>query len=111
MYEEIGTEKMNEIVFQINHINDVFRLVRLLERKFDFVSTIVTRGDVEAEYGDMWEYEGDGRREMTEAQWEEFSHDWFWSKGHADIMWDGIPNAIRWDLRERGLVPETAVVE
>jgi len=110
MYAEIGTEKMTEIISEINHINDVFRIVRLLERKFDFVSTIVTRGDVESEFCDAWEFEGEERREMTEAQWEEFSHDWFWSKGHTDIMWDGVTDAIRWDLRERGYLPATAVI-
>lgn len=109
-YEKLSDEQMDAILFQINHIDDVFRLIRALEHKFDFVSTLVTRGDVECEYGDMWEHEGSERREMSDDDWDKFSQEWFWRKGSGDVMWDGVTDAIRWDLREAGLAPKETVI-
>lgn len=111
MYNKLTDDELNALISQVNHMEDVFRIIRTLERKFDFVSALVTRSDVEDEFGEAWEYEGDARREMTYDQWYRFSNDWFWTTGHLDIMWDGVPNAIRWELRELGFLPKEAVVE
>ena len=111
MYEKLTTEEMTEVVSKINHIHDVFRIIRALEAKFEFVSTLVTRGDVDGEFAEAWEFDGPGRRNMTDDEWEKFTQEWFWRKGHSDVMWEGVVDAIRWDLREANLLPETAVVE
>jgi hypothetical protein len=111
MYDKLTTEEMINVISKINHIDDVFRLLHALEHKFTFVSTIVTRGDVEEEFSQAWEFDGTGRREMTEDEWEKFSQEWFWRKGASEVFWEDVPTAIRFDLREAGLLPETAVVE
>lgn len=116
MYRELDPAEMGAIVSQINHINDVFRLLAHLEHKFEFRSTLVTRSDVEDEFRQAWEFDPDTPSEgplpsMTEEQWETFAAEWFWRKGYSDIFWDGVVEAIRWDLREAKIIPEDAVVE
>ena len=111
MYPQLEPEEMKEVISKINHINDVFRIILALEQKFEFVSTLVTRGDVEEEFAQAWEFDGPGRREMSEDEWEKFTQEWFWRKGHSEVMWEGVVEAIRWDLREANLLPATAVVE
>jgi hypothetical protein len=59
----------------------------------------------------MWEYEGDERRAMSDEDWDKFRQEWFWRKGYSDVMWEGVTEAIRWDLREAGLTPKEAVIE
>ena len=110
-YEKLAEEPLNDVISRINHIDDVFRLIRALERKFEFVSTLVTRGDVDEEFSQIWEFEGDGRRQMSDDDWDKFTQEWFWRKGHSDVMWDGVIDAIRWDLREANLCPKEMVVE
>jgi hypothetical protein len=112
MYDKLTTEEMTEVVSKINHIDDVFRLLHALEHKFTFVSTMVTRADVEEEYSQAWRYEGGHfGLEMSEEDWEKFSQEWFWRKGASEVFWEDVSTAIRFDLREAGLLPETAVVE
>lgn len=116
MYEKLSVEEMTDVVSKINHIDDVFRLLYHLEHKFTFRSTLITRGDVEQEFLHAWEVDpdahpGGGRRSMTEEQWEKFATEWFWREGYSDILWDGVSEAIWWDLREAKLIPETSVVE
>lgn len=115
MYRELDPAEMGAIVSQINHINDVFRLLAHLEHKFEFRSTLVTRGDVEEEFLHAWEVDFDARpggshRSMTEDQWERFASEWFWRKGYSDIFWDGVREAIQTDLHEANLVPKTSAV-
>lgn len=109
-YEKLSDEQMDAVVSQINHIDDVFRLMWRLENKFEFIGSVVTRGDVESEYGDMWEFDGPERREMTQEEWDKFRQEWFWRKGYSEVMWEGVTEAIRWDLREAGLAPKQAVI-
>jgi hypothetical protein len=117
MYDKLTAEEMNEAISKINHIDDVFRLLHALEHKFTFVSTIVTRGDVEEEFLRSWKFDSDTHPgegplpSMTEEQWEKFAAEWFWRKGSSEILWDGVTEAIRWDLLEANLVPRTTVVE
>jgi hypothetical protein len=109
--QKLSDDQMDAIVSQINDIDDMFSVLWRLERKFEFIGSVVTRGDVESEFGDMWEFEGTERREMTQEQWDKFRQEWFWRKGHSEVMWDGVIGAIRWDLREAGLAPGTAVID
>lgn len=110
-YEQLPVDALQGIVSQVNHIDDMFRLMWALERKFECVGTIITRLDVNDEYGFMWECEGGERRDLSDEDWDKFRGQWFWQKGHSEVMWDGCNEAIRWDLREAGLAPKEAVIE
>lgn len=94
-------------------VDDLIDIIICLEFHYDIRLTAVTRDDVESEYQDVWEWESDdGKRpKMTEDEWQKFRSQWFWRKGHSEIMWDGVTDAICWDLREAGLLPPQAVVE
>ena len=104
------------IAFIKEHAKDVHDIVDLiisLEREYDFRTCLVTRSDVQDEFEESWQFDSNEgeRREMTEEEWQKFRSDWFWSKGHSEVMWDGVIEAIRWDLRELDLVPKDTVSE
>ena len=48
LYKKLTDDEMNAVISQVNHIEDVFRLMWRLEHKFEFVGSVVTRGDVES---------------------------------------------------------------
>ena len=103
-------EKIDSLVSHIDNMDDVINTLIALERKFDIKCAVVTRDDVNEEFSQCHEFDGDGAREMTDADWDKFASEWFWRKGHSEIMWDGVSDAIRWDLREAGIIPKTSVV-
>lgn len=114
--ETVQHDKRDELIATIKEsaktLDDLIDLIIGLEWHYDIRLTAVTRDDVESEYQETWEFEGDEKRpKMTEDEWEKFRSQWFWRKGHSEIMWDGVTDAIRWDLREAGLLPTQAVVE
>jgi hypothetical protein len=91
--------------------DDIVQVLIALESEYDIRIGVVTRGDVEDEFHQAWLFDGEENRQLTDAEWEEFSQDWFWLKGHSEVFWDGnIVEAIRYDLRDRGLLPKGAVV-
>ena len=92
-------------------IDDIVDLIIGLESVYDFRASLITRNDVESEFEDAWEFDGQEKREMTDEEWQKFRSEWLWRKGHSEIMWDGVTDAIRWDLREADLLPKNSVVE
>lgn len=98
------------IKMRATDIDDIVEVLIALEQEYDIRTTVVTRNDVEEEFHQAWLFDGEKDRRMTDAEWEEFRQDWFWKEGHSEVMWEGVTDAIRWDLRDRGLLPkETAV--
>lgn len=95
----------------INTREELINALIALERKFDVRISVVTRGDVNDEFSQCHEFDGEGARDMTDEEWDKFRSQWFWRKGHSEIMWDSVPDAIRWDLRDAGLLPVGSVVE
>lgn len=96
--------------------NSVLKLLNHIERIHQCRISLITRRDVEDEYRDIMLFEATDPDEpvetkMTDDQWETFRHSWFWRKGYSEIMWDGVMEAVRWDLREEGLVPYSVVIE
>jgi len=110
MKHETRDELIAFIKERAKDIDDIVDLVIGLESVYEFRACLVTRNDVEGEFEDAWEFENETRK-MTQSDWEKFCSDWFWRKGHSEILWDGVSDAIRWDLRDQGLLPKTAVVE
>ena len=92
-------------------IYDIVDLIVGLESLYDFRASLVTRNDVESEFEEAWEFDGARTRKMTDEEWQKFRSEWFWRKGHYEVMWDGVADAIRWDLRDCELLPKTDVVE
>lgn len=103
-------EKAERLVAEVTNLDEVFTLIRELEHAFDLRVSMITRRDVEEEYSTMWDYEGVETKELSPEQWEKFKDEWLWRKGYNDVMWEGVTEAIRWDLREAGLTPEEAVI-
>jgi hypothetical protein len=91
-------------------LDGLLDIIVALEWEYPVRISLVTKGDVESEFEEAWLFDGAEERQMTEEEWEKFRSEWFWRKGHSDIMWDGVTDAIRWDLREAGLLPKDAVV-
>lgn len=91
-------------------IYDVIDLIVGLESLYDFRAAIVTRNDVEGEFEESWEFNGARARKMTDEEWQKFCSEWFWRKGHSEVMWDGVSEAVRDDLRELNLVPTDIVI-
>lgn len=106
----MNNEKFDALVTGINSLDEAIDTIIALERKFDIRCAVVTRGEVNEEYSQCHEFDGDGARNMSDDEWEKFAHEWFWTKGHSEIMWEGVSDAIRWDLRDAGLIPKTSVV-
>lgn len=94
----------NNIVAQLTDESDVVELLLALERRFPVRFAVVTKGDVNGEFQFLLEAEGKEIRDMTDDEWDKFASEWFWRKGHSEIMWNDIPNAIHWDLRQAGIV-------
>lgn len=104
-------ERLASLTANINTHDDLIDTLVLLQEKFDVRICAVTRGYVNDEFSQAHEFDGDGPRDLTDAEWEKFTDEWFWTKGYAEVMFSDVPNAIRWDLREASLVPQTTVVE
>lgn len=92
-------------------MDEVFALLREIEREHHCRISMVTKDDVNDIYNLALASEGINRQDMTDEQWEKFTYTWFWAKGYAEIMWDGVQEAVAWDMRDEGIVPETVVVE
>lgn len=108
----MANDKRPEIIsFIKEHIKTTDDLVDLLiglEGAFDIRVCVVTRGDVESEFEEAWSTDGQTRT-MSDNEWESFRSEWFWRKGHSEIMWDGVTDAIRWDLMDLKLLPSSSV--
>jgi hypothetical protein len=111
MKHDLRDEMLAYIKARVTDIDDIVDLIIGLEPLYDFRACLVTRNDVESEFEDSWRFDSDEHRKMTEGEWQKFCSDWFWRKGHSEVMWDGVADAIRWDLRDCELLPKTAVVE
>ena len=103
-------EKIDSLVAHIESVDDAISAIIGLERKFNIRSAVITRGEVNDEFSQCHEFDGDGARDMTDQEWDKFTDEWFWRKGSSEIMWDGVSDAIRWDLREAGLIPNSSVL-
>lgn len=94
----MDTEKRDLILRQITEhavtTDDVLDILIGLEFYYDIRIAILTRGDVEDTFLRRNE------RNMTHDDWEKFRSGWLWRKGHTEIMWGGIPDAIEWELRD-----------
>ncbi len=111
----MSRDKRDEMVAfikeRVKDFDDLVDLLIGLEHAYDIRTCVVTRNDVESEYEEAWLFDGEEGRKMTDEDWEKFRSEWFWRKGHSEIMWDGVIDAIRWDLRDVDLLPKGAVVE
>ncbi len=110
MKHETRDEIIAFIKERANDIYDIAELIMSLESVYEFRACLVTRKDVEDAFEEAWDFEG-GKRTMTQSEWEKFCSDWFWRKGHYEVMWDGVGGAIQWDLLDNKLLPQTAIVE
>lgn len=106
MIENLDTD----MIIQSMTEEEVFALVRSLERHHDVRITMITKNDVNDVYRMALASEGIDRRDLTDEEWEKFSRSWFWQKGHLDIMWEGVQEAVAWDLREEKIIPETVII-
>lgn len=113
--EPVQHDKRDELIATITEsvktLDDLIDLIIGLEFHYDIRLTAVTRDDVEGEYQELWAIAGEKHPKMTEDEWEKFRSQWFWKKGHSEIMWDGVTDAICWDLWLAGLLPKEEVVE
>jgi hypothetical protein len=92
-------------------MDEVFALTREIEREHHCRISMVTKEDVNDIYKMAIASEGIESHDMTDEQWEKFIYSWFWSKGYSEVMWDGVQEAVAWDMRDDGIVPDTVVVE
>ena len=104
------TDKRASLTANINSYKDLREALRLLEEKFDVRIALLTRDDVNNEFSQSHEFDGDGAKDMTDAQWEKFTRGWLWSEGYLEVMLTDAWQAIRMDLLNAGLIPKTAVV-
>lgn len=80
---------------------EFIRLLVKMERLRECRLALVTRSDVNSQFGEMLFNSDQPRRDMTEDEWERFASNWFWSKGYSEIFWDGcIWTAVDDDLTE-----------
>ena len=104
------TDRVNEIVSMIADDDEMVRVLCALERRFAVRISAVTRGDVEDEFQQSLLADELEPRQMTDDEWARFADEWFWRKGHSEVMFGGVPEAIRWDLRDAGIVPTETVI-
>ena len=98
------------IVEAVADVGEALDILYALERKFPMRISVVTRTDVEDEFRSILECEGIEPRDMTEDEWQRFAGEWFWRKGHSEVMYDGVIDAVRSDLRYTEIVPETTPI-
>lgn len=99
-----------ERTFTVNEQN-LYEVLLSIEYLFDVRIAAITRGDVNEQFREiLFANEIDGR-DMTQEEWDKFSSEWFWRKGYYEIFWDGISEAVDWDLREAGLIPKSDICE
>ena len=108
MKHEVRDEVVAFIKERATTIDDIVDVIIALEFAYDIRTCVVTRGDVEDEYAQAWEFQGDEKRTMSEEEWQKFRSDWFWRKGHSEVLWEGVSDAITWDLNDCGLLPKNA---
>lgn len=89
--------------------DQLFSLMRKIEHLHDVRIGVVTKEDVNDIFGMALASEGIESRELTDEEWEKFTHTWFWVKGHPEIMWEGIQEAVTFDMKWDGLLPETVI--
>ena len=111
MKNDTRVEVIAFIKERVTDFDDLVDLLVGLEYAYDVRTSVVTRNDVESEFEEAWLFESEENRKMTDEEWEKFCSEWFWRKGHSEVLWDGVIDAIRWDLREANLMPNGAVVE
>ena len=109
----LTTDEVQDIANRIaaHGLDESLRIIALLEEKLEFVCSVVTRSDVQDIYKQMWTFEGTEPKDMTEEEWARFKQEWFWRKGHSEVMWEDVEQAIRMDLRDMALAPEEAVID
>lgn len=95
---------------EVTDESDLMDLLISMEPVFDVRFAMLSRGEVENEFEEAWEAEGEHRK-MTDAEWAKFASQHLWATGHVDVFREGLWEAIRWDLREANLLPEGAVIE
>lgn len=92
---------------------DITGLLLAIEKEHDVRFGLVTRSDVNdvfqnARMAMTFGAEVDDKfpvRDMTDDEWTKFTEEWFWTKGHSEIFWDGdIMTAIQIDLEDCGLL-------
>lgn len=104
------SRKTEGIAGSVSNIDEALSVIIALERRFDFTSAVIMRDDVNDQYVQMWEAEGEEPKDLTDEQWETFKNGYFWRKAAEELMWEGVPEAIRADLIDEGLAPPTAVI-
>lgn len=111
MQQEMRDELIALIEERATNVDDIIGIIIKLEDLYDFRASIVTRNDVESEFETAWEFDGGEKRKMTDEEWDTFCSEWFWRKGHSEVMWDRVPDAILRDLRDLDIVPRGKVIE
>jgi hypothetical protein len=86
--------------------DNLYEALMALEKVFDIRLAVVTREDVNDEFQQMLFAAEQPGRPLTDEEWDQFTDLWFWRKGHYDVLWDGVSDSIREDLREVGVVPQ-----
>lgn len=103
-------DNVQRILGQVADEDEAIRLMIAFERRFAMRISVVTREDVEDEFQQSLLAEEREVRPMTDDEWARFADEWFWRKGHSEVMFGGVPDAIRWDLRDAGILPAETVV-
>ena len=104
-------ERRSLLTAYINSYDELREALHLLEEKFDVRIVALTRGDVNNEFSECHQFDGDGAKDMTDAQWERFTGTWFWEEGYFRLMMDDdLWTGIRHALLDENLIPPTSVV-
>lgn len=74
----VSKEWIDSIVNNGMEIDDVWYLIQKLSKRYDFIASILSRGDVE-EY--FFEFYG---RQMTDAEFRQFTNGHVWTEGWFD---------------------------
>lgn len=106
MYLRVSDDVYKAFFDQVQHIDDAWRLINDIEGKFNIRGSFVSYEDVDEEMNWVWRSE-QADRMMTPDEWETFKNGWFWRHGYQDVMWDGVRDAIRSDLYDLDLVPDS----
>lgn len=105
MFTRVDDDVYNAFFNQVHHIDDAWRLISDLEKRFNIRGSFVAVEDVQDEFNWVWRNEQSDRM-MTPDEWDCFKDGWFWRYGYQDVMWEGVRDAIRMDLYDLDLVPD-----
>ena len=103
---------MMDFDMAIEHMtkDELFAIIRIIERHHDVRIGMITKNDVQDIFELALASEGIERRDMTDEEWEKFTHSWFWVKGHSEVFWEGVQESVSWDLRDEKILPETVII-